>query len=219
MEEQNTISREYARLQRRRGRFIVLILAVLLVLSTAAIFLGTSDISLPGLLALWFPNINAAPITRTQQVIIVTLRLPRIVTALLVGAGDWSDLFECGKCELTFTLFDPVSYGDSRIERTASFGIGGTWPTFPEFRLVAAQGDAIQVYYPAAGKGVRIEQGFAGGETVVIDCASSAVLVNDADARDAVTLGSDFFALEAGACSLEFSGCTYYETRFPERWV
>lgn len=87
MEEQNTISLEYARLQRRRGRFIVLILAALLVLSTAAIFLGTSDISLPGLLALWFPNINAAPITRTQQVIIVTLRLPRIVTALLVGAA------------------------------------------------------------------------------------------------------------------------------------
>jgi iron complex transport system permease protein len=87
MTEQSAISREYSRLQRRRGRFIVLILALLLILATGAVFLGTSNITLRGLLALWFPGIQAEPITPTQQTIIVTLRLPRIVSALLVGAA------------------------------------------------------------------------------------------------------------------------------------
>lgn len=87
MSEKNKISKDYAKLQYRRGCFIVLILVILLIVSAAAIFLGTSDISLLGLIAKLIPEIGAEPITNTQMVIILNLRLPRIITALLVGAG------------------------------------------------------------------------------------------------------------------------------------
>ena len=139
--------------------------------------------------------------------------------ALLIAASTWTRLFENGECEVTFTLFDPVSYGARRIEREASFEVGGTWATLPEFRLVAAVGSAVQVSNPSTGKILRIEHGFAGGEAVVIDCASERVDIDGGDARDCATLGSDFFALKPGACSLAFSGCSYFETRFHERWA
>lgn len=139
--------------------------------------------------------------------------------AFLTDAGDWSQLFEDGECEVTFTLYDPVAYGLSRVERTAAFEVGGTWRTWPEFALVADAGNGITVACAALGMSIALEDTFVGGETIVIDCATEGVLVNDADARDVVTLGSDFFALEPGDCTLAFTGCTYFETRFTERWL
>ena len=38
---------------------------------------------------------------------------------ILVGAADWSSLFEDGECQLTFTLFDPIGWGAERVERKA----------------------------------------------------------------------------------------------------
>lgn len=139
--------------------------------------------------------------------------------ALLVGASDWSDLFEAGECELTFTLFDPIGYGLERVERTTGFEVGGTWPTLPEFRVVASVGSYLQVSLPAVGKGIRVEYSFAGGEAVLIDCASEMVEIGGADARDCVALASDFFSLDPGDAQIAVTGCTYVETRFPERWA
>ena len=138
---------------------------------------------------------------------------------ILVGAGDWSNLFEAGECELTFTLFDPIGWGAERVERTARFEVGGDWPTLPEFRVVAAAGSYLQVSLPSAGKGIRVDYDFTGGEAVVIDCQGETVLINDVDSRDCVALASDFFALEPGECIVSTSNCTYVETRFSERWA
>lgn len=139
--------------------------------------------------------------------------------AILVGASDWSNLFEAGECTLTFTLFDPIGWGQERIERTSAFNVGGNWPTLPEIRLVAAQGSSLSVTVPAVGRGIRIDNEFAGGEAVVIDCQGETVEIDGADARDCVALASDFFALDPGDVSLLLSGCTYVETRFTERWA
>ena len=139
--------------------------------------------------------------------------------AMLVGASDWSNLFEAGECTLTFTLFDPIGYGMERVERTGSFNLDGTWPTLPEFRLVAAQGSYLTVGLPAAGKGIRIDYNFTGGEAVVIDCKAETVEIDGADARDCVALASDFFALDPGDVTLATTSCTYCETRFTERWA
>lgn len=139
--------------------------------------------------------------------------------AFLVDAGDWTKPFEDGECEVTFTLFDPVAYGLARVERTTSFEVGGTWRTWPEFALVAAAGSGVTVACAALGMSITLEDTFVGGEAVIIDCATEAVEVNGVDARDVVTLGSDFFALRPGDCTLAFSGCTYFETRFSERWL
>lgn len=138
--------------------------------------------------------------------------------ALLIAASTWNRLFESGECEVTFTLFDPIAYGASRVEREAAFDVGGTWRTYPEFRLVAAAGSSLRVTDVSSGDYVEVDYGFAEGEAVVIDCAEERVWVNDGDARDCVSLGSDFFPLEPGGCTLAFSGVTYFETRFRGRW-
>ena len=116
-------------------------------------------------------------------------------------------------------MFDPIAYGLERIERSGRFDVGGTWPTLPEFRLVAAQGSQLRVSHPAAGRVIVVDYEFAGGECVVIDCETEGVLINDADARDCVALGSDFFGLEPGDRILSVSGATYFEARFVERWA
>lgn len=139
--------------------------------------------------------------------------------AMLVGASDWSNLFEAGECTLTFTLFDPIGWGAERVERTSRFEVGGDWPTLPEFRVVAAAGSYLQVSLPSAGRGIRVDYDFAGGEAVVIDCQGETVLIDDADARGCVALASDFFALEPGDAIVSTSNCTYVETRFSERWA
>ena len=139
--------------------------------------------------------------------------------ALLTDAESWTDLFECGECEVTFTLFDPVAYGMERVEHTLQFEIGGTWPTLPMIEMTASAGSSVQVSNVAASKSVLIEKAFEGGEAVVIDCAAETVTVGGADSRNKVALGSDFFALDPGACELAFSGCSAHTVRFRERWA
>lgn len=106
-------------------------------------------------------------------------RVPRRAAG---GASDWSNLFEASECELTFTLFDPIGWGAERVERTASFTVGGNWPTLPEFRVVAAASDHLLVSLPSAGKGIRVDYNFAGGKAVVIDCAGETVEIDGAGA-------------------------------------
>ena len=139
--------------------------------------------------------------------------------ALLVNVGEWSRLFSDGQCDVAFTLFDPVAYGRECVERTAAFEVGGSWATWPEFRVVASAGDGLAVSCPALGKAIELDYAFSGGEAVVIRCEDEAVEIDGVDTRDVVTLGSDFFALEPGACQLGFTGCSYFETRFFERWL
>ena len=139
--------------------------------------------------------------------------------ALLVSAGAWHELFSDGQCEIMFTLFDPIAYGAQRVERIGRFDVGGTWPTLPEFRLVANAGSQVRVAHPALGRAIVVDYEFAGGEAVVIDCADESVRINDADARDCVALGSDFFSLDPGDRILSIIGCSYYEVRFTEKWA
>ena len=117
-EYKNAVSREYSRLQRRKGRFILLILIIALVVSVAAVFLGASDITPGGVLAKWFPGIGAEPISKTQEIIILTIRLPRIVSALLVGAG----LGICGTVMQATTGNIMASPFTTGISSAAGFG-------------------------------------------------------------------------------------------------
>lgn len=151
-----------------------------------------------------------------------TLRLPNepeleYRDAVCVDAGAWSSLFEDGKGEASFVLLDPVAYGRARAEAGTTFEVGGSWPTWPTFELVASAGSAVLV--SCGGPFVRVEHAFAGGEVVRIDCGTEGVTVDGADARANVTLSSDFFPLVPGGCELSFSGCTSHVTNFHERWL
>ena len=151
-----------------------------------------------------------------------TLRLPdepelEYRDAVRTDTGAWSSLFEDGHGDFVFTLLDPVAYGMERREAGATFEVGGSWPTWPTFELVASAGSAVQVGY--GGKVVRIEHAFTGGEVVLIDCEREAVTINGADARADVTLTSDLSTFSPGACDLSVTGCASYEVRFRERWL
>lgn len=151
-----------------------------------------------------------------------TLRLPdepefEYRDVVCTDAGAWSSLFEDGHGDVEFALLDPVAYGMERVERDASFEVGGTWPTLPTFELVASAGSAVQVSY--GGRLVRIERSFAGGEVVLIDCEREVVTVDGADARADVTLSSDLSTIPPGACDLSVTGCASFVVRFRERWL
>ena len=151
-----------------------------------------------------------------------TLRLPdepefEYRDVVCTDAGVWSSLFEDGHGDVEFALLDPVAYGMERIEHGASFEVGGTWPTWPTFELVASTGSAVQVAY--GGKLVRIERSFTGGEAVLVDCEREVVTVDGADARADVTLASDLSTFSPGVCDLSVTGCASYEVRFRERWL
>lgn len=151
-----------------------------------------------------------------------TLKLPddpelEYREAVCADAGAWSSLFEDGHGDVGFTLLDPVAYGMERHEIGAAFEVGGTWPTWPTFELVASADSAVHVGF--AGKIVRVEHAFSGGEAVIIDCEHEVVTVDGTDARADVTLSSDFFSLVPGDCTLTFSGCSSHATAFHERWL
>ncbi len=151
-----------------------------------------------------------------------TLRLPdepelEYRDAVCTDAGAWSTLFEDGSGEVAFTLYDPVAYGMAWSEQDASIEVGGSWPTWPTFELVASAGSAVQV--GCSGKVVRVEHTFTGGEIVRIDCGTEGVTIDGTDARADVTLASDFFSLDPGNATLAFSGCSSHVTVFRERWL
>lgn len=136
---------------------------------------------------------------------------------ICTGGGEWTTLEENASCELEFTCFDPIAYGDARTEAGDEFEVGGTWPTWPAFSIVAAAGNAVQV---ACGETfVRVEHAFSGGETVAIDCENEAVNIDGVDARADVTLASDFFRLDPGDVELTFAGCASHAVAFRERWI
>ena len=151
-----------------------------------------------------------------------TLRLPdepefEYRDVVCTDAGAWSSLFEDGHGDVEFALLDPVAYGMERVERGASFEVGGTWPTWPTFELVASAGPAVQV--GCGGSFVRMEHVFAGGEVVRVDCENEGVTIDGVDARADVTLASDFFSLSPGSCELSFTGCSSHTSSFHERWL
>lgn len=137
--------------------------------------------------------------------------------AICTSAGDWTSLEEDASCELEFTCFDPIAYGEARNEAGTEFDIDGTWPTWPTFSVVASVGSAVRI--GCGGEFVRVEHAFSGGETVYIDCENEIVTIDGADARADVSLSSDFFRLEPGACELTFVGCASHATAFRERWL
>lgn len=140
-------------------------------------------------------------------------------------AGTWDGLFEDGSCELVFTAFDPVAWGQER-EASAAAGstelsllVGGTYRTWPTFVMEASAGGGVVVEDVGAGARVEVERAFLGGEEVIVDCAAGRAWVDGEAADTDVTLDSDFFWLEPGLHELSFTGCADFTANFTERWL
>lgn len=124
--------------------------------------------------------------------------------AVCTGCGGWSSLFEDGSCEVEFTCFDPIGYGRLVETGETPVGVGGTWRTWPEVRLVASAGGSVEVFDAEGGRSVRLERTFRMGDAVELDFLAETARVNGEDASADVTLASDFFAFEPGVRALHF---------------
>lgn len=138
--------------------------------------------------------------------------------AVVTDASDWDSLFEDGSCELAFTCFDPVAYGEGKSSAASTLTVDGTWATWPVVTLTALAGSSVKVT-DGLGRYVLVERAFAAGDVVVMDFASEAVTVDGADASADVAVESTFFSLAPGSHSLTFSGCSAHTVEWVERWL
>lgn len=138
--------------------------------------------------------------------------------AVVTGASDWDSLFEDGSCELAFTCFDPVAYGDGKSSAGTALAVGGTWETWPVVTLTALAGSSVKVT-DEMGRYVLVERTFAAGDVVLLDFQREAVTVEGEDASADVAVESTFFSLEPGSHTLAFSGCSAHTVEWVERWL
>lgn len=139
--------------------------------------------------------------------------------AVCTGMRGWSSLFPEGSCEVEFSCMDPIAYGATVTEAGDELEVGGTWRTWPTYRLVAEGGDALSVRDPAAGTAIVVGGPLAAGDVVVVDALTDAVTLNGADAAARVSMGSDLAPLSPGRHALEFRGCSSHEVAWTERWA
>ena len=87
----NSVGLQYARQQRTRRWFLVLAVILLIVFALFSLFLGSNDVRFPNLLVTCFPSLSehlsAEPMTNIQSMVLWKLRLPRIISAVIVGAS------------------------------------------------------------------------------------------------------------------------------------
>ena len=138
--------------------------------------------------------------------------------AVVTDASDWDSLFEDGSCELAFTCFDPVAYGEGKSSAAGTLTVGGTWATWPVVTLTALAGPSVRVA-DGLGRYVLVEREFEAGDEVLLDFRSEAVTVDGADASADVAVESTFFSLEPGTHALTFSGCSAHTVEWVERWL
>lgn len=138
--------------------------------------------------------------------------------AVVTGVSDWDSLFEDGSCEVEFTCFDPVAYGDEATSTGTALTVGGTWATWPVVTLTALAGTSVKVA-DGLGRYVLVERTFAAGDVVVMDFAAEVVTVDGVDASADVAVESTFFSLTPGSHTLAFSGCSAHTVEWVERWL
>ena len=138
--------------------------------------------------------------------------------AVVTDVTDWDSLFEGGSCEVAFTCFDPVAYGDAKSSAATLLTVGGTWRTWPVATLTALAGTSVKVT-DELGRYVLVERAFSAGDKVVMDFADETVTVDGEDAVADVAVESTFFPLEPGAHTLTFSGCSAHAVEWAERWL
>ena len=138
--------------------------------------------------------------------------------AVVTDASDWDSLFEDGSCELAFTCFNPVAYGEGRSSTASTLTVDGTWATWPVVTLTALAGPSVKVA-DGLGRYVLVERTFAAGDVVLLDFSSEAVTVEGEDASADVAVESTFFSLAPGSHTLAFSGCSAHTVEWVERWL
>lgn len=86
-----TVAAAYQKQQRKKLVWIFLLILLLPVFATVSVFLGTANVTVSGALATMFPDLSgflhAEALSQTQQTILLELRFPRVLAAMLTGAA------------------------------------------------------------------------------------------------------------------------------------
>ncbi len=139
--------------------------------------------------------------------------------AVFEGGASLNRAFNSPSLTLTFLCADPVAYANARKATVGTAGAyidaGGTYRARPTVTCKPSSGSYWQLTNATTGEFVRVEASFTGSQTVVLDMARERCTVNGSD--HAVTLASDFFALE-GAQRLKVSSGTA-TVEWEERWL
>lgn len=96
--------------------------------------------------------------------------------AVVTDASDWDSLLEYGSCEVAFTCFDPVAYGEERASTSSILTVSGTWATWPVVEMTTLAGSSVKVT-DELGRYVLVERTFAAGDEVLLDFQREAVTV------------------------------------------
>lgn len=143
--------------------------------------------------------------------------------AVLTDAPELSGWWDGASVELSFTAYDPVAYGESvavpLAEGVTPVNVGGTYPTWPVFRVSARAGASVRV--SDLGSGLYVQVPAAPGSAareVVVDCSPMSRRAVTSGVQSAVTLGSRFFSLEPGVRRLSVEGGAA-TLEFVERWL
>lgn len=141
------------------------------------------------------------------------------------SGGDISRYISAETFPLEFTALDPAMYGSTVTVEvpsggSATFTVGGNYPTMPSISVSATRDSASTVY------GLRLDSSAVldfptGTDSAVqleIDCANRTA---DQDGDTVIpTLGSDWFVLEPGEHEVEnYLGAGAATLSYVERWV
>lgn len=143
--------------------------------------------------------------------------------AVMADAPELSGWWEGSTVELSFTAYDPVGYGRTVSvplpEGASSVLVGGTYPTWPVFRVSARAGASVRV--ADADSGLYVQVPAAAGSAareVVVDCSPRSRRAVTSGVQSAVTLGSRFYPLEPGVRHLTVEGGAA-TLEYAERWL
>ena len=138
--------------------------------------------------------------------------------ALYEGGAEPSSLINVPDLELVFLAADPVAYGEHRAQEvsgTTVIDAGGTYQARPVVTVRPPSGSYWQVTNVDTGEFVRVDAGFNGSQTLVLDFAARRCTVNGSDHR--VDISSDYFALDGVQSVMVSGGTASFE--WDERWL
>lgn len=141
--------------------------------------------------------------------------------AIVTDAGELTREKCSYTFEVTFMCPDPVPYGKARevdIGRSGKVYIGGNYPTYPLFEVSSGTGACV---LNVDGVTFQTIGAMTGADPIIIDCNPDPVtreaVTTKGDEEVAISINSDYFALEPGMHTIACDAPV--KVRWRERWL
>ena len=170
-------------------------------------------------------SLKAALATDEPQRLAISIDNGIYQMALATFDGEITRYENASQFDVTFTAFDPISYGEQRTitvpsSGSVSFNVGGTYPTMPLISAPEAANGAGGFWKLAKEDGTYVIATVPDGLSsapVVVDCAKRTLTVNSTSAL--LQPAADWLVLEPGDHTLTMTGTGAATVTFDERWM